>query len=393
MRERYDVVILGGGLSGCSTAYHLMADPGFDGRVLVVERDPSYANAPSAKATGGIRQQFSTPENIRIGLYGARFAREADEHLGIDGEGTGILFREQGYLTLATPEALPVMEANHAAQRAEGAQIVRHDPAALAEAFPWLRCDGLAAGYHGASGEGWIDPYALLQGFRRKARHLGAEFAHDEAVEIEFADGVAEGVRLASGVRVGAGVVVNTAGASGVRRLSRQVGFDVPIESRLRVTFVFECRTDLSGAPLTILPNGVAWRPEGKGFVTNLAPPPERDPETFDFEIDYDQFEREIWPALAEWIPAFEAIKVTNTYACHYDVNLLDENAIIGRVPETRNVYIAAGFSGHGMQQSPAVGRALCELIVHGGYRSLDLGRFGPERILTGEGIFEANCW
>lgn len=393
MAERYDVVILGGGLSGCSTAYHLMAEPGFDGRVLVVERDPSYANAPSAKATGGIRQQFSTPENIRIGLYGAAFVREADRHLGVDGEGTGILFREQGYLTLARPDALDVAEANHAAQQAEGADIVRHDPASLARHFPWLKADGLAAGFHGASGEGWVDPYALLQGFRRKARALGAEFRADEAVAIASRDGRAETVALASGDVIAAGCVVIAAGASGVRALAREVGFDLPVESRLRTTFVFDCRDDLAHAPLTVLPGGVAWRPEGRTFLANLAPPAERDPERFDLEIDHDQFEREIWPVLAEWVPAFEAVRVSHAYACHYDVNLLDENAVIGKLPGTGNVYIATGFSGHGMQQSPAVGRALGELICHGAFRSLDLSRLGPERLLSGEGIFESNCW
>ena len=170
-------------------------------------------------------------------------------------------------------------------------------------------------------------------------------------------------------------------------------GIELPVEPRRRCTFVFECREDLGVPPLTILPSGVTFRPEGRGFLSNVSPPPDRDPVTESLEIDHGLFEETIWPALAERVPAFEAIRLVRAYACLYDFNTLDENAILGRPPGLENFYLACGFSGHGLQQSPAVGRALSELIAFGRYRTLDLSRFGYERVLTGRPIVETNCW
>jgi FAD-dependent oxidoreductase domain-containing protein 1 len=173
MNKSYDVVIIGGGVTGSASAYFLAAQDAFGGSVLVVERDPTYEHAPSARATGGIRQQFSTPENVRIGLFGAQFLKRIGEHLAVDGEAPDVAFRERGYLLLATPEMLPVMQANHAVQLENGADIAFQSPDELRARFPWLGADGLAGGFLGLSNEGWLDPYALLQAFRRKARSLG----------------------------------------------------------------------------------------------------------------------------------------------------------------------------------------------------------------------------
>lgn len=389
----FDVVIAGGGVTGCSTAYWLASRPDFDGSIAVIERDPTYANAPSAKATGGIRQQFSTAENVQIGLFAAQFVKSIEERLAVDGESTGVLFREQGYLLLATPEALPLMQKAHEIQRANGADIVFKDQSALAREFPWINAADLAGAFFGQSNEGWVDPYSLLQAYKRKARSLGVTFITDTVASIEHSGGKATGVQLEAGGAVGAGVVVNAAGASGARALALGAGMDLPLSSRLRTTFVFECKTDISHGQLTVLPNGCAWRPEGSRFITNKAPAPENDPETFEHEINYDQFDEVIWPTLAQWVPAFEAIKFSHAYSCHYDFNTLDENLIIDRVGELDNCYVAAGFSGHGMQQSPAVGRALSELICDGRFTTLDLSRFGYERVRKGEGIHEFNCW
>lgn len=393
MSDSHDVVIIGGGVTGSATAWSLAASADFTGSILVIERDPTYENAPSARATGGIRQQFSTPENIRMGLYGAEFARNADEHLALDESGTGLRFIEQGYLLLGTERIMPLLEENHRVQSAEGASISLLDRDALKARFPWVNTEELVGASFGERNEGWVDPYTLLQAFRRKARSLGVEYAHDEALTVTTSGGRATSVRLASGRVVNCGVLVNAAGASGVVDIGRQVGIELPIESRLRAAFVFECKTDLSGAPLTILPSGVAWRPEGTRFISNLAPSADNDPERYDHEIDYNQFEQDIWPELAHWIPAFEAIKLVHAWSCHYDYNTLDENAIIDRIPGCDNAFVACGFSGHGLQQSPAVGRALSELIIHGEFRTLDLSGFGFDRVVRGEGIHEINCW
>ncbi|MGI9331896.1 MAG: NAD(P)/FAD-dependent oxidoreductase, partial [Gammaproteobacteria bacterium] len=296
MRPSYDVVIVGGGVTGSSTAYWLASQPGFDGSVLVVERDPTYEGAPSARATGGIRQQFSTPENVQMGLFGAEFVRSIDERLSVDGEGTGVIFREQGYLLLATEQALASMREAHAIQRELGADIVFKDTAALEREFPWVKTDGIEGAFFGASNEGWVDPYALLQAFKRKARACGAEYVADEALEVLESGQRATGVRLRDGGEIGAGVVVDAAGASGAAALAAGLGIDLPIESRQRCTFVYECREDISMGQLTVLPNGLAWRPEGARFVTSIVPPPERDPVTHDFNVDYWLFDEIIWP-------------------------------------------------------------------------------------------------
>ena len=198
---------------------------------------------------------------------------------------------------------------------------------------------------------------------------------------------------LAEGGTVACGVVVNAAGAYGAPEFCASLGVELPIESRKRFTFVFECREPIGPTPLTITEAGVAFRSEGKGFISNVSPPSERDPVTKDTEIEYELFDELIWPALASRVPAFEAIKQTGAWCCHYDYNTLDENLIIGRTPACENFHVAVGFSGHGLQQSPAVGRALSELIAFDEFRTIDLTRFGYERVLTGEALREVNCY
>ena len=96
-------------------------------------------------------------------------------------------------------------------------------------------------------------------------------------------------------------------------------------------------------------------------------------------------FDAAIWPGLAERVPAFEALKMTSAWAGHYDQNSFDNNAILGPWTDgLENFHIALGFSGHGLMQAPAVGRGLCELLLHGRYQTLDLSRLGYQRILNG---------
>ncbi|MDE3177555.1 MAG: FAD-binding oxidoreductase, partial [Pseudomonadota bacterium] len=161
-------------------------------------------------------------------------------------------------------------------------------------------------------------------------------------------------------------------------------------EARKRCVFVFEAKRLSDRFPLLIDPSGVYVRPEGRHYLVG-GPAPEPDPDTQDFEVDWPQFEETLWPALAARIPAFEELKLVRAWAGHYDLNTFDHNAIVGRLPGFDNAYLAAGFSGHGVQQSPAVGRGLAELIVHGGYRALDLSDFAYERIAAGRPLMERN--
>ena len=392
MTDSYDVIIIGGGLTGCATAYFLAAGK-FDGSVLVIERDPTYANAPSARSAGGIRQQFSTPENIRIGLFGAEFVKNIGQYLSVDGEAPVVDFKERGYLILASPDTLALMQDNHALQRQLGADIAYQTNDDLTVRFPWLVTQGLAGGFLGLSNEGWLDPYSLLQAFRRKAISLGVTVITDEVNQLRSRKNRVSELVLRSGRSLTLGVVLNAAGARDATGLAAQLGIQLPVEPRKRCAFVFECREEIGDTPQVILPNGVAFRYEGQRYLATVAPPPERDPPTTDFDIDYGLFDEIIWPALAERVPAFEAIKVTNAHSCHYDFNTLDENVILGHVPEVENFLVATGFSGHGLMQSPAVGRALSELIQFGEYRTLNLTRLGYERVLAGNPLLETNCY
>ena len=392
MSEFYDVVIIGGGVTGSSTAFFLAAGQ-FDGSVAVVERDPTYARAPSTRASGGIRQQFSTPENIQIGLYGAEFVKSIGKYLSIDGETPAVDFKERGYLILASPESLPLMHENHAVQRRMGADIVYQSNEDLGTRFPWMNVGGLAGGFLGLANEGWLDPHSLLQAFRKKALSLGVAYIEDEVMTLRCDGKRVTKVDLRNGRSLAAGTVLNAAGARDATGLAAQVGIRLPVEPRKRCAFVFECRETTGVTPQVILPNGVAFRNEGERYLAVVAPPPERDAATEEFDIDYELFDEIIWPTLADRVPIFEAIKVTNAQSCHYDFNTLDENAILGHVPEIDNFLIAAGFSGHGFMQSPAVGRALGELIEFGEYRTLDLTRFSYERVLTDSPLLETNCY
>ena len=392
MTVSYDVVIVGGGVSGSATAYFLAARS-FGGSIAVVERDPTYSQAPSARAAGGIRQQFSTPENIRIGLFGAEFVKNIHDYLSIDGEMADVGFKERGYLILASPQSLPAMQENQVLQRDLGANIVYQSNDALVVSYPWMQTRGLAGGFLGTENEGWLDPYSLLQAFRRKAIALGVTYIEDEVTTLRREGARITNIGLRSGLRIVPGQVLNAAGARDVAGLMAQVEIPLPVEPRKRCAFVFECRDEIGETPQVILPNGVAFRKEGARYLTVVAPSPDADPPTDSFDIDYALFDDVIWPTLAERVPAFEAIKLVNAHSCHYDFNTLDENAILGFVPGIDNLLVAAGFSGHGLMQSPAVGRALSELIDLGEYRTLDLSRFGYGRVTANAPLVETNCY
>lgn len=388
--ESFDVVIVGGAVTGSSVAYHLAADPGFRGRVLVLEKDPSYQFCASALSAASIRQQYSTAINVAISLYGIAFLRAIGERLEVDGDRPEIGLREGGYLFLATPGGRTILEDNHRVQVENGADILFLEPQALLERFPWLNIEDLSAGTWGRTGEGWFDGYGLMQAFRRKARSLGVVYRAQEAVGFEREGGRLTAVRLADGSRVGCGAVVNAAGAGG-QAIARAAGVEIPVRNRKRMIFSFECKDPVPNCPLMIDPTGVYVRPEGTGFICGASPPAESDPDSTDFEVEYEFFEEFLWPTLAHRVPAFERIRPGRAWAGHYDMNLFDHNAFVGRAGELDNFYLANGFSGHGLQQAPAVGRGLAELIVHGAYRSLDLSPLSFDRLRENRPLVEKN--
>jgi sarcosine oxidase len=389
--DRADVVIIGGAIVGSSVATFLALRPDWHGRVMVLERDPTFRRSSTTLSAASIRLQFSTPLNIEISRFGVELIKHLDTWLGIDGEAAPeIDFVEGGYLFLAGAAGLPILERNHAVQRAHDVQVALLTPAELLARFPWMQVDDLAGGSLGLADEGWFDAYALLQAFRRKARSLGVEEVAGEVVEVERDGGRATGVRLADGRRIVADWVVNAAGPH-AGSVAAMAGLQLPVSPRRRMVFHFDCRTPIP-APLTIDTSGVYFRPEGPNYIAGSSPRDgQPDPDTLDLEVDRSWFEQIVWPAIAHRVPAFEAVRLLDAWAGHYEVNTLDHNAVIGPHPELPNFLFANGFSGHGLQQAPAAGRALAEWIATGDYETLDMRPLGYERIARNEPYRELN--
>ena len=398
MKSSYDVVIVGGAVIGSAVAYFLMANPDFQGSVLIVERDPFFAKASTSLSAASIRTQFSNAINVKISQFGSAFIRDFATTMQVPGDPAPELnFHPGGYLFLAnTAEQEQVLRENHAVQKACGADVVLWDQEALARAFPHLNVDDIRLASYGQSGEGWFSNTGLMNGFRAKARALGADYAHDEVVAIGRDGGRVTSVTLKSGAVVQAGVVVNASGPRAALT-ARMAGLDVPVEPRKRTLFVFDCAKTPEGSatvnggrlPLMIDTSGTFCRPEGRYFLAGC--PPVEDPgvDWDDFEPHWEEFEEIVWPNLAMRAPGFEAIKLVNQWAGHYDFNTLDHNLIVGRHPEVQNFIYANGFSGHGLQQGPAAGRAVSELVIYGGYRTLDMSEVGYERIVEGRPFLE----
>ncbi len=379
MPDSADVVIAGGAVVGSAVAAHLVG-LGFRGRVVVVEPDPSYARAATALSASGVRRQFSNPLNVAISAYAVETIRAL-----------GLAFHENGYLTLAATAAqAAALRARHAAQIGAGAEVELLEPAALAARFPHLETAGLRLAAHGVSGEGWFDGMGLLAAYRARALDGGVEYRRDRVARVDVRGGCVVAVGLAGGGRIDCGALVNAAGGQGAE-VAALAGLALPVERRKRTVFAFASASPpLGRLPLMIDPGGVWCRPEGALFIAGCTPTPDPAVAAEDFEPRHEEWEAVVWPALAARSRAFEALKLRRFWAGHYDTNVLDHNAVLGPHPEVENFLFANGFSGHGLQQAPAVGRGLAEWLAFGGYRSLDLGPFGYARVAAGEAFAEA---
>ena len=385
------IVIIGGGVIGSAIASFTLADPAFRGQVSVIERDLSYARASSALSASSIRQQFSTAINIEIGRFGIDFLRDVGAQLEVDGERPDIGLVEPGYLYLASGAGAAGLEHNHALQRAHGVDVALLDPDALAQRFPWLSTEGIALGSLGVTGEGWFDGYSLMQAFGRKARRLGARYVHGAACGFERNATGLSAVVLEDGAVIAGDAFVNAAGPWAAQ-VAAWAGIALPVRARRRCVFVFTCPTPIAGAPLVIDTSGVYFRPEGQHqFICGVSPQAGDDPDEPPLDVDHALFEEHIWPSLANRVPAFEALRQTRAWAGYYEINTFDHNGIVGPHPQISNLLFANGFSGHGLQQAPAVGRGVAEWLVHGGYRTLDLAPLAFERIIQQRPIVEHN--
>ncbi len=380
-----DVAIVGGGVMGLSTAWHLLVrEP--DLKVTVVERDTTYARASTSRSAGGVRLQFSLPENVAMSAYGLAFYKTFGATMAVDDERPEIGLKQQGYLFLLPESAREPALAINAVQAGQGARNELLEPDALHRRFPSLALEDIALGSFGPE-DGWTDPHAILMGFRRKVMAMGATGLTDEVTAIETHDSRATGLILSDNSHVAADHVVCAAGAWS-RPLLASAGVDVPVHPVRRMVFYFEIRETLEPLPLTISPDGHYFRPEGAGYICGRSN--EDEPEGENFEVDHAFFDNDLWPRLAERCPAFEALRLKNAWAGLYDINRLDENMLAGPHPEgPANLHVLCGFSGHGLQQAPAAGRAIAELILDGRFGSIDLARLSCRRLVTGEAMHE----
>lgn len=378
-------MIVGGGAMGSSTAYHLLvADPAMS--IAVIERDKSYTRASTALSDGNVRIQFHLEENIRISQHTMSVLETFSEDMATERFVPEPNVRAQGNLFWADDAGEAEARRGLELQVSLGCDVAWQDAADLAAAHPALASNGLVGGALGRR-DGSVDPSAVLLGYRTKAIELGAEYVEDEVTEL-LADGVGmHGVRLADGGDVLSEVVVSTAGAW-TAGLATEIGVALPVDPVMRTVYVVDSTVDTAGMPSFFLPSGLYAIPENDRTWLIAWSLPE-DPVGYDFTpASRQRFTDMLWPELVEHFPAFDSLHVSGSWAGLYAQNTFDGNGIIGRWPTLRGLYLATGFSGHGFQQCPAVGRYLAELIL-GKPHELDLSRLGPQRTMDGVQLYE----
>ncbi|MCZ4352468.1 FAD-binding oxidoreductase [Roseovarius aestuarii] len=389
----YDIVIVGGAIMGASAAWFLSRNPDFDGRILVIERDPTYRDTSTMHTTSCIRQQFSTDLNVRISQFGADFIKNLRRHMGDDPRVPELSIRNFGYMYLAdTPEFSETLRHNHNIQRAAGAATQLMSADDIRAAYPFYNVDDILLGSLNTVDEGYFDSGAVFDWLRRQSREAGVEYLHGEVtgMTLNAAGTKVTSVTLSDGQTISCGQVLNASGPRAALT-ARMAGIDIPIEPRKRYSWIFKAETPLDrDLPLTIDPSGVHVRENGGGTYqagghSDYDPAVEPD----DFGMDHSLWQDHIWPVLATRIPQFEAIKVTSEWTGHYAMNTLDHNAVLGPHDHVDNFFFLNGFSGHGLQQAPAMGRGIAEIMLYGAYRTLDLGAFSWDRIPAGEPIVE----
>ncbi|XP_072211017.1 FAD-dependent oxidoreductase domain-containing protein 1 [Excalfactoria chinensis] len=418
--EHADVVVAGGGVLGWSVAYWLktLENRRHGMRVVVVERDPTYSQASTVLSVGGIRQQFSLPENIRLSLQSAAFLRTINEHLWVPNEPPiDIQFQPSGYLFLASERGAATLEAGIKVQREEGAKVVLLSPNQLKAKFPWINTEDVAVASYGLENEGWFDPWSLLTAFRRKAMSLGVYSCVGEVTSFvaDTADntpGMPRGVGRVKYVNVrlpdspelqpvSCAIVVAAAGAwigklldSATAGLQGSLALSpIPIEPRKRYVYVWHCPGGPGlETPFLIDTSGAYFRREGiaGNYLGSMSPAEGCEPDTGNLDVDHGFFQQEVWPRLAHRVPAFQELKVKSAWAGYYDYNSFDQNGVLGPHPQLQNVFVLGGFSGHGLQQSPAAGRAAAELLLHGTSTAVDVSRMAPGRLWGDRPLLEA---
>ena len=386
----YDVLIVGGGIMGSSTAFNLARlEPKL--KTAVVEKDPTYAKSSTTLSAANLRTvAFSLKENFLISKRTFEILATFESDMSVDGRQPGIYFRAEGNLFLCNAKGLASARRIFDTHKSLGSNAEWFGPEEIKRRWPLYHMEGIAAGTFGPT-DGHVDAYGLLMAYKTKARSLGVEYLQDEAVSLTVADRRVTGARLATGRELTAGVTVNCAGAW-AGPLARTAGVEIPVVPVRRQIFAVDTQIKPERPlPLTFHPSGLYLRSESGGLIL-CGKSLDEDPVAFDFNWERERFMDVIWPELAAFIPAFESLRLVRGWAGLYEVNTLDHNAIIGPWPELEGFYLCNGFSGHGLMQGPAVGEHLAERLT-GRHPTLDLSVFTPERILRNCPMGESGCF
>jgi glycine/D-amino acid oxidase-like deaminating enzyme len=388
MPEKSDVVIIGGAVMGASAAYWLTRmNPGL--KVTVLEPDPSYARSATALSVASVRQQFSTAVNINISRFCVDFIRNFQERFERDVGIPDLGLKENGYLFLSRhASGAATMRELAALQNSLGAATEVLDPDETKARFPWLNCADLAASSFGTRDEGWFDNMGLLQGFRSAARTQGADFVKDRAIGLVMTGDKVTGVQTTAHGTIDCAAVVNAAGTRG-GEVAAWAGIHLPVEPRKRTVFVIDAPNARHPEAPLLIDHGFYLRPEHGQWITATVPSGDQACDSNDFEPDFHLFEDVIWEQLYHRAPGFDAVKVVRHWVGHYDYNVLDQNAVIGLHPMVSNLYFMNGFSGHGLQQSPGIGRGIAELILQGEWQTIDLSDLSVSRLAVGKTLIE----
>lgn len=389
--KNFDVIIIGGGIMGSSTAYHLMmADASL--KVLVIEKDLGYEKASTALSMVNARIQFSLKENVLISQYAFKILENFEDEMAVDGVKPAIFYRREGNLFLHDKKMEPAARRAYDMQKDLGCAIEWWSPEKIKQKYPiYENLEGIVGGTFGSE-DGHFDAYAVLMGYKARAKSMGAQFIQDEVVELLTNKNpggtmtTIQGVKTILGETFFSSQIVNCTGAWAAR-LVKTGGIELPVNPVKRQVFAVTPKFKPDGPlPLTVLPSGFYFRTETGGLLL-LGKSMEEDPIGFDFTWEDDRFEH-LWGELYDFAPVFESLKLIKGWAGLYAVNTLDANAILGEWPQLSGFYLANGFSGHGLQQGPAVGRYMTELILKR-KPVLDLSIFSPERVLLKKPIFE----
>jgi FAD-dependent oxidoreductase domain-containing protein 1 len=375
----YDVIITGGGIMGSATAYYLtQMQAGL--KVAVVERDPTYARASTTLSMSNVRIQFSLKENIQISQYAFEVLERFEDEMTVEDRRPRIYFHREGNLFLVSETNLKEARQAFDLQRSLGCRVEWWSTQQIKERYPLYEPGADIVGATFGPDDGHFDAYATLMAYKAKAKSQGAEFLTGEALKILTSGGRATGVAVASGDTLTAAAIVNCGGAWAAQ-LAETAGVQLPVVPVKRQIFTLDTAVKPEGPlPLTILLSGLYFRTETGGLIL-LGKSMEEDPVGFAFDWDDKRFMEVLWPELAEFVPAWDRLRLVRGWAGLYDVNTLDHNAIIGEWPTVKGLFLANGFSGHGLQQGPAVGRYLAEQILNRPL-SLDLSIFTPDRVL-----------